>query len=196
MVGPGHVAQPDLRALLHLRDVFDSQRGPVLGLQDGILDVLHTVEEPQRANVHLLHADSTKLPPALILLLDNCCSTWPMLSPYDTSLFGSTLHLVLPYRAAEVGNIHYIENGFELLEQDPVLDRPQFHQVVSGVCASYRVPIDLASGAPVRSDLRLQVLSAGQIDLRQPLQHLLPVPVVHGAVVEDHDDEREAEDGL
>jgi len=44
--------------------------------------------------------------------------------------------------------------------------------------------------------LRLKVLSAGKIHLGQPLQHLLAVPIVDGAVVEDHDDERQAENGL
>ena len=74
--------------------------------------------------------------------------------------------------------------------------RPQFHQVVPGIGASQRVPVDLARGAPVRADLRLQVLSGREIDLGEPFQHLLPVPVVDGTVVEDHDHERQAENGL
>ena len=111
-------------------------------------------------------------------------------------MFGIDAHLVLAHRAAEVGNVHHVGNGFELLEQNPVFDGPQFHQVVAGICASQRVPIDLAGRAPVGADLRLKVLSRREVDLGEPLQHLLAVPVVHGTVVEDHDHERQAEDGL
>ena len=40
----------------HVRDVLDAKRRAALGFQDGLLDVLHAAEEPERADVHLLQA--------------------------------------------------------------------------------------------------------------------------------------------
>ena len=75
------LAQPDLRPLLHHRDVADPQRRAVLGREHGVLDVVHGLDQADFAHVDLLQAASMKLPPALTLLLVSCCSTWPMLSP-------------------------------------------------------------------------------------------------------------------
>ena len=60
VVGSGHVAQPDFWTLGHVRDVLHPKSGPGLGFQDGLLDVVHVAEEPERADVHLLHADFDK----------------------------------------------------------------------------------------------------------------------------------------
>ena len=103
-------------------------------------------------------------------------------------------HLVLTHRAPEVGHVDHVRNGFELFEEHEVFEGPELHQVVPGIGAPQRVPIDLANGAPVGADPRLEALR--QVDLREPLEDLLAVPVVHGAVVEDHDHERQAENGL
>ena len=40
VVGPGHVAQADLRALRDVRNIFDPQGGAGLGFQDSLLDVV------------------------------------------------------------------------------------------------------------------------------------------------------------
>jgi hypothetical protein len=55
VIGPSHVAQPDLGALCHLRNVFYPKCGPALSLQNGLLDIMHIAKEPEGANVHLLH---------------------------------------------------------------------------------------------------------------------------------------------
>ena len=81
VVGSRHVTQADFRALRDFRDVLDPQRRSRLLSQHSLLDVVHSAVEPERANVHLLHAPSTKLPPALMLLLESCCSSWPILNP-------------------------------------------------------------------------------------------------------------------
>ncbi len=74
-------------------------------------------------------------------------------------------HLVLAYCATEVGYIHNIWNRFELLEQNPVFYGPEFHQVVSRIRAAQRVPVDLAGGAPIGADLRLEILPRGKVNL-------------------------------
>ncbi len=44
--GPSLVAQANLRALAHFRDVLDAKRRPGLRGQDRLLDILHIAEEP------------------------------------------------------------------------------------------------------------------------------------------------------
>ena len=111
-------------------------------------------------------------------------------------MLGIDAHLVFPHRASEVGNVHHIRNGLELLQQNPVLDRPQFHQVVPRIGASQRVPVDLAR--PCSNPCRSAAAGSAwrEINLSEPFQDLLAVPVIVRAVVEDHDHERQAENGL
>ncbi len=55
------------------------------------LNVLHARVKPFALTLICCDPCSIKLPPPLVLLLANCCSTWPMLNPYDTSFSGSSL---------------------------------------------------------------------------------------------------------
>ena len=159
---------------------FTRRAVPVWVFKHGLLDVVHGAEEPERANVHLLHADFDKAAAGIDVVVGKLLLHLADAQSVRHQLVRIHAHLVLAHRAAEVGNIHHIGNGFELLEENPVFDGPQFHQVVAGIGASQRVPIDLAGGAPVRADLRLQVLPRREIDLGEPFQHLLAVPIVDG----------------
>ncbi len=47
--------------------------------------------------------DSIKLPPALVLLFESCCSIWPMFSPYAINLLGSTRTWYSRVRSAKTG---------------------------------------------------------------------------------------------
>ena len=190
------MAQPDFGALGHFRDVFHPQRGSGLGLQDCLLDVADASEESQRADVHLLHALFYEAAAGIDVVIGELLLHLADAQPVRDQLVRIDAHLILAHGTAEIGNVYHVGNGFELLQQHPVFDGPQFHQVISGICAAQRIPIDLTRGAPVRADLRLQVLSVREIDLREPFEHLLPVPIVDGAVVEDHDHERQAENRL
>src|ERR1700675_2857475 len=67
--------------------------------------------------------------------------------------------------------------------KSPIFDRLQFHQVVFGIAAPQRVPVDLTNRAPIGTHLRLQAV--WQSYLRQPLQYFLPIPIVVGFVVEN-----------
>ena len=52
------------------------------------------------------------------------------------------------------------------------------------------IPVEIQmNGIPHLTYLRLHVLSTGQINLRQPFEYLLAVPIVDRAVVENHDHE-------
>src|ERR1700733_15316745 len=196
VIGSRHVTQPDFGALADFSDIFHSQRGPGLGFQHSLLDVLHAAKEPESTNIHLLHSDFNETAAGIDIVVGEL-----LLHLADAQSIGNQLvridaNLVLAYRAPEVGNIHHVRYRFELLEQNPIFDRSEFHQVIAGIGASQCVPVDLARGAPVGADLRLQVLAGRQIHLRKAFQHLLAIPVVDRAVVEDHDDERQAENRL
>ena len=110
-------------------------------------------------------------------------------------MFGIDAHLIFAHGAAEVGNVHDVGNGLELLLKNPVFQRPQFHQVdTADLCFS---ACTNRSGRWCSSPCRFEAGGpCGRVDLREPFQDLLPVPVVHRAVVEDHDHERQAENRL
>ncbi len=157
---------------------------------------MHIAEEPESPNIHLLQAHFHKAAAGIDVVVGQLLLDLGDTQSVRHQLVGIHPHLILTYRAPEVGNVHHIGDRLELLEQNKIFERPQFHQVVAGICASQCVPIDLARGTPVGTDLRLKILSRGESDLGEPFQHLLAVPVVHGTVVEDHDDERQTENRL
>ena len=56
MEGLSDAAQPDLRPLHNRRNVSNVNGRAVLSLNDGLPDILHVFEEPDRAHVDLLQA--------------------------------------------------------------------------------------------------------------------------------------------
>ena len=124
---------------------------------------MHVAEEPERANVHLLQADFHEAAAGIDVVVGELLLHLADAQSVRHQLVGVDAHLVLAHRAPEVGNVHHVGNGLELLEQNPVFEGPQLHQVVPGIGASQRVPVDLARRAPVRADLRLKVLSGGRL---------------------------------
>ena len=95
---------------------------PVLGLQHGLLDVVHIAEEPERANVHLLHADFDEAAAGIDVVIGELLLHLADAQSIRHELVRIHAHLVLAHRAAEVGNVHHVGNGFELLEQNPVFE--------------------------------------------------------------------------
>ncbi len=126
---------------------------------------------------------STKLPPALALLLASCCSTVARLSPCATSASGLSRDLIFARGAAKTRDVHDVRNGFELFFELPVFDGLQVHQVVFRIRTGERVPINLADRAPIAPHHGLK--TRGQRDLREALQNFRAVPVVVGHVIED-----------
>ena len=89
--------------------------------------------------------------------------------------------LVLAGGAAEAGDVDNAGDCFELLLEGPVFNGFEGHRVVAGIGAFEGVPVDLADGAPVGADLRLEVV--GQGDLGGALEDFFAVPVVAARVV-------------
>jgi hypothetical protein len=153
----GELPQPDLRTLRHGGDVGDPQGRAVLGLDHGIFGYRHVLTSPTARTLICCNPAWMKLPPAFTLLLVSCCSTSPMLRPYEMSLFGSTRTWYSLVGPAEAGYVHHVRHGFELLLQHPVLNGFQLHHVEFRIGAGQRVEHDLPHRAPVRAHLRLQV---------------------------------------
>ena len=114
-----------------VRDILDPEGRAGLGFQDGLLDVVHGAEEPKRPNVHLLHADFYEAAAGIDVVVGELLLHLADTKSIRHQLVRVHAHLILAHRAAEVGNIDHIGNGFELLEENPVFERPQFHQVIS-----------------------------------------------------------------
>ena len=103
---------------------FTRRAVPVWVFKHGLLDVVHVAEEPERANVHLLHADFDEAAAGIDVVVGELLLHLADAQSVRDQLVRVDAHLVLAHRAAEVGNVHHIGNGFELLEQNPVFERP------------------------------------------------------------------------
>jgi reverse gyrase len=78
---PGELAQADLRALRTTAISFTCGAACRSWSDHGVFDVVTFLTRPTSRMLICCRPASTKLPPALALLLVSCCSTWPMLSP-------------------------------------------------------------------------------------------------------------------
>jgi hypothetical protein len=108
------------------------------------------------------------------------------LPPVGDQLIRIDADLILARGAPEAGYVHHVGHGLENLLDHPILERLQFHHVVLGIGAVQREEVDLADGAPVGSDLRLQAWR--QRHLSQTLDDFHAIPIVGGVVVENHGD--------
>ena len=101
-------------------------------------------------------------------------------------------NLVFAGGTTEAGDVDDVWHSFEILFDDPVFNRLQFHRVVRRIGAVQGEEIDLADGTPVRAHLRHYAWRQG--DLAQPFENPLPVPVIIRSVVENKLQVRESEE--
>ena len=148
-------------------------------------------EEPERADVHLLQAGLHKVAAGVDVVIRELLFHLANAQAVRHQLVGIHAHLIFPRRAPEGADVNNVGNGLEFLHHGPILDRPQIHDVNLRVGTFQHIPIDLSRRTPVRAHGGLKAL--GQISLSHPLHDLLPVPVIVGGVVEDHQHERQAE---
>ena len=123
VVRSGHVAQTDLGTLDYIRDVPHPQRSSGLCGEHGLLNVMHRIEKPERAHVHLLHANFDEAAARVDVVVGKLLFHLPNAQSIRHQLGRVHAHLVLPYGAAEVGHIDHVRNGFELLQENPVFER-------------------------------------------------------------------------
>ncbi len=106
------------------------------------VDLLLALLDETATGIHVVRCD------LLLNLLDCQTVGHQLLRVHD--------HLVLAREAAKARHVHYAGNAAERLLQLPVFDALQLHRVDRRIRALQRVPVDLADGTPVCTDLRLQ----------------------------------------
>jgi hypothetical protein len=74
-------------------------------------------KEPERADIHLLHPDFNKAAAGIDIVVGELLLHLADAQSVGDELVGIDAHLVLAYRASEIGNVHDIRNGLELLQQ-------------------------------------------------------------------------------
>ena len=181
--GFADLAEANLRPLRDGGNVLDLDGRAVLGLDDGVLDVLHAGEEADRLHVDLLRALLDEAAAAVGVVVGDLLLDLADAQPIRDQLLRVELDLVLLGRPAEAGDIDHAGDALEGFFQRPVFERLLLHHVVGGVGAFQRVPVDLSDRAPVGAHLRNKI--GGQADHAEPLQHVLAVDVAGGVVVED-----------
>ena len=184
------LAESNLGTLCDGGDVLDANRRAVRGFDHGVFDVLNASVEAQRLHVDLLRALLDKAAAAVGVVAGDLLLDLADGKPVGDELFGVELDLVFLGRSAEARHIDHASDALEGLLQRPVFERLLFHHVVGGVGALERVPVDLPDGAPVGPHLRRKI--GRQVDLAEPLQHVLAVDVAGGVVVEDQHQAGEA----
>src|SRR6202167_5082057 len=194
MIGSGHVPQPNSGAPLDDRDVLYANWSPIRSCQHGVLDILYTAVKSERADVQLLQAFFDEAATGVHVVDGQLVLSLADAQAVGDELIGVDAHLIFARGAAEVAHVHDVRNFPEFLVQSPVFDAPQIHQVICRIRAPDRVPINLAGGDPVRTDLRQH--ARRHIDLREPFEHFLAVPIVDGLVVEDQRNQGKAKNRL
>ena len=184
-------AQPDLGALLNHGDILYLQRRPALRRENRLFDIVNAGHQAYRPNVDLLQSSLDETAARIDVVGRKLLLQLADAQPVGDQLVGIDPHLVFARGAAQARHVDHVGHGFELLLKHPVFERFQLHHVVFRVGALQRVEVDLSHRAPVGAHLRLQ--TCRQRRLRQPLQHLLAVPLVDRVVVEDQHDARQAE---
>ena len=183
MGGPRHAPQSNSWALPHHCKILYPKSRSVLSRQNGLRDILGILIEPERTDVHLLEAGLHKAAAGIHVVVGQLLLHLANTQSVRDEFVRVDANLILSRSAPEIRHVDDIRYGLEFLQQDPVFNRSQIHQVIPRISASEGVPINLTDQPPVRTDLRLQPLR--QIDLGEPLEDLLPVPVVVRLVVED-----------
>src|ERR1700691_2471571 len=154
MIGSGHAPQPNSRAPFDDRDILYANRSAVRGRKHGVLDVLHVLEKSERAHVELLRALSHEAAAGVHVVDGQLLLDLSDAQSISDELIGVDAHLILARGAAKVAHVHDVVDLPEFLVKNPVFNAPQVHQVIRRIRTSKCVPINLAGGAPVRTDLR------------------------------------------
>ena len=181
--GAGELAEPDFWALRNDGDVFNAERRAILGENDGLLDVVDFIDLPDFADVDLLQAFLNETAAGVGVVVGQLLLDLGKTQAVGDEFVGIDAHLIFAGGSAEAGDVDDVGNGFQILFDDPVFQRLQFHGVVLGIGAVQGEEINLADRAPVGAHLRSD--AGGQSDLAQTLQDALAVPGVIGAVFEN-----------
>ncbi len=190
MNGSADLAKANLGTLRDGRDVLDLHGRAVRRFDDGVFNVLHAGKQARGLHIDLLRSLLDEAAAAVGIVGRDLLLDLPNAQAVRDQLLRIELDLVLLGGPAEARHIHHALHALERLFQRPVFERLLLHHVVGGIGAFQRVPVDLAHRAPVGAHLRNQI--GRQIDLAQPLQHMLTIDVAGRVVVENQRQARQA----
>ncbi len=126
---------------------------------------LTSLQETDFANVHLLLPFLNEAAAGVHVVVRQRLLHLADAEVVSGELVRVNLNLILASDSAETRHINDIGNRFKLLFDHPVLKRLQLHQVIPGIGAFERVPVELTDRAVIRPDIRLQVV--GQVQARR-----------------------------
>src|SRR5277367_486720 len=158
MDGRADLSQANFGALGDGGDVFHPQHRSVFGGDGGVLDVRHATEKTHDPDIDLLQSRFDETATGISVVIGQLLFHLPDAEAVGNQRVRIDPYLIFAGGAPEAGNIHDVGYGFELFFELPVFDGFELHQVVLGIGALQRVPVDLADGTPVGSHLRLQVV--------------------------------------
>ncbi len=170
-----NLPKANLRSLIDGGNILHPNGCAVCSLDDGVLNILHAPVKAQRLNIHLLRAFFDEAATAIRIVVCGLLLDLAQRQAVGDELIRIKLDLVFLRRPAKAGDIHNSIHAFEGLLKRPVFDGLLLHHVIVGIGALDRVPENLTNGAPVRSHLRRE--ARRQIDLTEPLQHMLAIDV-------------------
>ena len=158
-------------------------RPETVDAQRHVLQVLHGLDVPQPAD-HVLGLRHFHDPAAHVVVAPLDCRLDPV-ERYvvDQQLVGVDLHLVLLDEPADAGDLGHPVDRSEFVPEEPVLDAPQFRQVVP--VAPEHVLVDPAHARGVGPERGVHARRQAVGHVAQVLQHAAAGPVDVRAVLED-----------
>src|SRR5580658_6602189 len=188
-----YLTQTNLRTLRDHANVFDTKCRSVLRLDYGLLDIHHVSDQSHGTHIDLLRSLLDKTPARIRVGVGKLLFQLRQTQAVGDQFVGIYSNLIFARDTTERRIVHDIRHGFDVLADDPVLNRFQFHHVVSGVLAFERVPVDRANRTEIRADACADI--GRQRDLCEMLEYLLAVPVVVGIVIENQIHHRQSRQG-
>src|ERR1700693_3378988 len=181
--GFSELAEANLRTLRNDRNILHPQRCAILGQDHRAFDVLGSIDQSDGTHVDLLQTRLYEAPSCVDVIIRKLLLDLGQTQPVSDQLVWVDANLVFACGAAKAGNVDDVGHSFEVLFDDPVFNRLQFHRVVGRIGTVQCEEVDLADWAPVRA--HLWYYAWRQSDLAQTFQNPLPVPVVIRLVVEN-----------
>src|SRR5580692_893183 len=177
------LAESNLGTLRHDRNILHPQRRAIFCQDDCLRDVLGAVDQSDGAHVDLLQPLFYEASSCIGVIGGELLLDLRQAQAVGDQLVRIRPNLIFAGGTTEAGDVDNVRNGFEILFDDPVLNRLQFHRVICRISAVQGEEIDLADGTPVRAHLRHYPRRQG--DLAQPFENPLAVPVIIRFVVEN-----------
>ena len=181
--------QPHFRRLHHLPQIPHPHRSSALHLHHGRRNVVGGLHHSHSAHVQRLLPALDKSAAGIDVVGRQCRLHLCQRQPVGNQLPRIHLYLILARRPAKRIHVHNVRHRLQLIHHKPVIQRFQFHHVVSGIRAGQRVEHDLPSRTVIRPNSRIH--ARRQCHQLQPVQHFLPRVEGSDVIVVNNRDHRQ-----